>query len=112
MSEQDEQKEGARQMKTETDATYGVELVAITGKKRALPAMLVAPVAGEPIIIDDRQVTGRAIVPLECDAERAAAIVEVLQMNCEPWACCIYQRNDKGAWKKVHWKRKAEEHHD
>ena len=90
-----------------TDATYGVELVAITGKKRALPAMLVAPVAGEPIIIDDRQVTGCAIVPLECDAERAAAIVEVLQMNCEPWACCIYQRKDKGAWKKVHWKRKA-----
>lgn len=88
-----------------SETQYAVELVAITGKNRAMPAMLVAPVAGDPIILDDSQVTGRTIVPLECSQDRAEAIVKVLQMNMEPVACGIYRRNGKDAWKKLAWKR-------
>ena len=88
-----------------SEAIYAVELVALTGKNRVWPALLVGPVMGEPITMNDDAVTGATIVPLECEPDRAEAIVKILQMKYEPWECYILQRTGRGRWKKLVWKR-------
>ena len=86
---------------------YAVELVALTGKNRVWPAMLVGPVMGQPITLNEHRIDGATIVPLECEEDRAEAIVKILQMKYAPHECYILRRGDRGGWKRMTWKREA-----
>jgi len=71
---------------------------------------LVAPVTPNRIFVDatPRDIAGTAVL-LECDEERAAAIIEVIRIKyppdpkgrTNPWMRCYYSKTGKGGWKRV-----------
>lgn len=80
---------------------YAVNLADMTGNdlNRRMVAMLVAPVVGEMVHIDRQRIDAVAVI-LNCEEERAQAIVEVIRLKLRKHELRCYKKNGKG-WKSV-----------
>lgn len=89
-------------MTTFEPGTYAVRLTDLSGidLDRRMAAMAVAPVQGELIEVQPEHLDAGTAVVLDCDEERAAAIVEVIRLRCDRNRVRIYRQEKKG-WKRI-----------
>ena len=83
-----------------SEPRYAVNLADLSCQKLSLfVAVLIAPVAGEPVDVWADRVDG-ILLPLECDQERAEAIVAVIRQKYDKNHVRVYCNSGK-AWKPV-----------
>lgn len=79
---------------------YAVNLADLTRMPPIVSSLLIGPVRGEVLNIDKRKVDA-TIVELDCDAERAEAIVAVIRVRYNRNELRCYKRGKRGGWKRI-----------
>ena len=85
--------------------SIAVNIADLTRYDTMIAGLLVAPVApGKQIVNTDPSRVDEGAVILECEDERALAIVAILRLQdkkVKRYACRAYQQGPRGGWKKV-----------
>lgn len=86
--------------RTDTPLRYAVNLADLMRMPPLAATFLIGPVRGEVSNIDKRKVDA-TIVELDCDAERAEAIVAVIRVRYNRNELRCYKRGRRGGWKRI-----------
>ncbi len=79
---------------------YAVNLADLTRMPPICATFLIGPVRGEVSDIDKRRVDA-TVVELDCNAERAEAIVAVIRVRYDRNELRCYRRGRRGGWKRI-----------
>lgn len=79
---------------------YAVNLADLTRMPPVCSAILIGPVRGEVQNINKRRIDA-TIVELDCDEERAEAIVGVIRVRYNRNELRCYKRGARGGWKRI-----------